>query len=94
MKRLNQALLAIFLACGVYAESQGKSNDQLRCMKSADSCVAQDGCLETVIPLEVVVYVKNGVPIRTETNRIAATSTQGHVSRTADISKAMPSVHE
>lgn len=95
MKRLNQALLAIFLACGVYAESQGEYFRNRHRMEIANSGVAPDECPQT-IPLEVVVWVnENGIPISTQTDRMTATSTlQEHVSGTTYACKPKPSLHE
>lgn len=85
MKRLNQALLALFLACGVNAEAHGMAETtQFIChgtVMANISSVGPDQCLDGLDDAsqaqdttEVVVWVnEEGDPIRTETNRVAAT---------------------
>jgi hypothetical protein len=92
MKRLNQALLALLLACGVYAEAQGKTDNRRPVARPvvADISVGlkhclgeQDGASQAQSATEVVVWVnEDGDLIRTETNRVAATpALQENVSR-------------
>lgn len=85
MKHLNEALLALFLACGVYAETQGMAEtSQFICYGPVMANISSvgphqcldglDGASQAQATTEVVVWLnEEGNPIRTETNRIAAT---------------------
>jgi hypothetical protein len=92
MKRLNQALLALFLACGVYAEGEGMAETShfisygpvvANIYIGPHSLGELDGAPRAQATTEVVVSVnEDGDTIRTKTNRVTAAPTlQETVSR-------------
>ncbi|KAJ5086857.1 hypothetical protein NUU61_008164 [Penicillium alfredii] len=98
MKRLCQALLALSLTCGVWAESQGRkgpnviSDTRKKTPANPSPCTDEKQCvreLQTVSVAEVVVWVnEQGAPISTETSHSPTTTT--HIVKCHDVSSFVP----